>query len=610
MNQILTDNLDAIKIKSPRSAAFLGTYSIKEQPDLSYNTRRKLCVKRHGIALHSFYEPEKEAVKNRELFIAQNPDSSTKSLIILGAGIFYHVKEFQPYYTNLIIFEPDTDLLLSIISQCELQDVLSNCRIILAMNQESELESLKKDGTLKDNEFLIYRHAPSNRFYEAVYNDFTNLLRSKNTSINLKLKILIAGPVYGGSLPVYYYCKKALEELGHEVIGLDFSIHHQAMDFFDKIAVLPENRHKMMSRFAQNLSETILVSAIENEVDLVFGIAQAPFTSGVISELKKRKIITAFWFVEDFRTLLYWQNFAGLYDHFFVIQKDDFYSELKKIGCKNYSYLPMAANLDIHKKISLNADEKELYGSQLSFIGAGYYNRRRAFLSLLNYDFKIWGNDWDLHTSLANLVQSNGRRVSTEETVKIFNASTINLNLHSSSYVEDVNPDGDFVNPRTFEIAASENFQLVDHRSLLTDLYKDDEISTYKSLEDLKTQILYYLNHPDEREKIVKKSYLRTISAHTYKHRMQEMIKIIAVKHSQLSTRKSWEGNRSAYIQRAKAANLPELTTLFSEIGEEDITLEKVIEHIKNRKIPLDRTGGIFVMMQEFWNFAKRKKII
>ena len=44
------------------------------------------------------------------------------------------------------------------------------------------------------------------------------------------------------------------------------------------------------------------------------------------------------------------------------------------------------------------------------------------------------------------------------EAVKIFNASRINLNLHSSPYHLGINPEGDYVNPRTFDLAAAGPF--------------------------------------------------------------------------------------------------------------------------------------------------------
>ena len=65
--------------------------------------------------------------------------------------------------------------------------------------------------------------------------------------------------------------------------------------------------------------------------------------------------------------------------------------------------------------------------------------------------------------------------------MKIYNASKININLHSSLQTTDLVSRGDFVNPRTFELAAAGAFQLVDERSLLGELFGADELATFTS---------------------------------------------------------------------------------------------------------------------------------
>src|SRR6185436_7068680 len=105
------------------------------------------------------------------------------------------------------------------------------------------------------------------------------------------------------------------------------------------------------------------------------------------------------------------------------------------------------------------------------FAGAGYRNRRLAFRSLLDLGLKVWGSDWSGAGVLDAVVQRGGARIDPDELVRIANATDVNLNLHSSTYVDGVEPNGDFVNPRTFELAAAGAFQLVDERALLPSLF-------------------------------------------------------------------------------------------------------------------------------------------
>src|SRR5207244_1404466 len=110
--------------------------------------------------------------------------------------------------------------------------------------------------------------------------------------------------------------------------------------------------------------------------------------------------------------------------------------------------------------------ERAELGAPVGFVGAGYRNRRIAFRPLLDLGLKIWGTEWGGAGQVEAAVQRDGARISTEDTVRIFNATRVNLNLHSSTYVDGVEPRGDFVNPRTFELAAAGAFQLVDRRAL------------------------------------------------------------------------------------------------------------------------------------------------
>ena len=74
----------------------------------------------------------------------------------------------------------------------------------------------------------------------------------------------------------------------------------------------------------------------------------------------------------------------------------------------------------------------------------------------------------------------------------------LNLQRHHSSVSDaDVVAQGDFVNPRTFELAAAGAFQLVDARALLPELFAPGELATFTSLPEMLLGIDYYLAHPE-----------------------------------------------------------------------------------------------------------------
>ena len=271
--------------------------------------------------------------------------------------------------------------------------------------------------------------------------------------------------------------------------------------------------------------------------------------------------------MEDYKLFTYWRQFAPHFDYYFTIQKDEFFQELKKIGAKNYYYLPVAAEPSIHRPLKLSKEEKKYYGSTISFVGAGYYNRRIFFRDLIDYDFKIWGSDWDGETVLKEKIQENGRRVTPEEYVKIFNASLININLHSSTYLTGVDPEGDFVNPRTFEIAATNSIQLVDRRKYLPELFEyNKEILVFSNITELKDLIEKIVKDPEKYKKIAENGYKKVLNFHTYEHRLKEMFDVIGFP---LKTVNFKEGSLDFYL--FKFNSLEEIADYISkkeEVGE------------------------------------------
>lgn len=110
------------------------------------------------------------------------------------------------------------------------------------------------------------------------------------------------------------------------------------------------------------------------------------------------------------------------------------------------------------------------------------------------------------------------------------------MNLHSSIHANKLVSHGDFVNPRTFELAAMGVFQLVDKRQLMPEHFtcsslknprEDAELAVFDSMEELQENILFYLKHPDLREKIAQNAQKRVTSEHTYIHRMKTLLQHI-----------------------------------------------------------------------------------
>jgi len=387
------------------------------------------------------------------------------------------------------------------------------------------------------------------------------------------LRVLLVPPLYGGSLPVARFCGRALAGMGHMVETFEAPDFHGAFTALKGLRVTSERLTHLENAFLGVVSQAILAKVETFEPDLVLALAQAPLGAQALRRLRRDGVPTAMWFVEDWRVFTYWRGYAPLYDFFAVIQEDPFLGELEAVGQPNALYLPLAADPQFHRPLDLTPGERRTWGAQVGFMGAGYPNRRRAFRHLAHHDFKIWGTEWEGDSALARRVQMQGRRVSPEECVKIFNATLVNLNLHSSVQAERLVSGGDFVNPRTFELAACGAFQLVDRRTLLDDLFWSDELATFETMAELEERIQYFLAHPEERVEYARRARARVLAEHTYAHRMEALLAFIAQR------RPDWPAPRKSARAldglpdplRAQVADLLDRLGLGADTGFDDL---------------------------------------
>jgi spore maturation protein CgeB len=431
-------------------------------------------------------------------------------------------------------------------------------------------------------ELLI--HPPVQALSGSRVDEFRRAFLSRRGFDQLRPAIAVVGPMYGGSLPIAQYTVNALRSLKQRVYGYNLSEFFKTFNSFSN--VLRDNRRVsvLQSQYVELLSSLIVESINERPVEIVICLAQAPLSPRALTELRERGIITAMWFVEDYRRFKTWKELARYFDYMFLIQDGEALREVEQAGAGKAVYLPVACDPIIHRPIEVSAEDRERYGSDLSFLGAGYNNRRQMFANLVSYDFKIWGNEWPSCVPFTTLVQEKGRRIEPEEYVKIFNSSKINLNLHSSMERDGVEPNGDFINPRTFELASCGAFQLVDNRTLLPPLFDDSELVTFSDRHDLIQKIDYYLAHPQERAAYAHAGRRRVLAEHTYEHRVKTMLDYIYADRYEQLRAKVENSPWPATLESAK--DFPELRERLKSVYErgDEPTLGNLIADITTGK--------------------------
>ncbi|MCP9456490.1 MAG: glycosyltransferase [Nitrospira sp.] len=492
-------------------------------------SREGTVTAKHGDRwIHSSYDPRKEA---RAWANAQFKEWKDDEVGVgLGVGLLYHVEALASLKQDgrrLAVIVPDVSELKDALDARPLGSWPETIEWIWG-EPEDMARRLADFG--KPLRFMTY--APAAGLHEAIHRAVEAALRRMVASRQSgQLRMAVVGPLYGGSLPIARYVISALESLGHRVTWIDHSIHHTSYERFDSYR---EIRHRltMQNRFVELLSLDTAARLAEDPPDLVLAIAQAPLTAGVLAHLRKKKFLTAMWFVENYRHLTYWQQMASHYDHWFVIQRGECFEAFRRAGAPQVHYLPMAADPQVFYPSPLTDDEQREYGADVSFVGAGYQNRRVLLPCWLSpeWTFKLWGNAWEGAADLTSVLQRGGARIDTQTCRKVFSATTINLNLHSYDG-PSLDPQADFVNPRTFELAACGAFQLVDERSLLPDLFTDQEIVRFRSADEVPHLIRRWLHDHEARRAVAEAARHRVLAHHTYRHRMEELLAVIGLRY-------------------------------------------------------------------------------
>lgn len=596
---------DQSSLEALKTAADLPTkHSRSGRPTLAWR----------GLRLHSSIDPDAEAaalIESSLALLRNDFDRASRQdsvIVILGAGLGYQAavlaKSLQEPLPQIICVEVEESVAKKAIQLAVWQDINLNVKWITGQNCEVSLRRLMTAKTR-----IILDGSASYRMNKPRYDVMRGMLTGSAVP-ERPMRVLIPTPLYGGSLPVARHCAEAVRELGYDVELLDLSTYHPLYERIDQLTKREPHRRSLQGMMTAFLAEVVVARALDWKADLIWAVAQSPLTPTALEELRREGVCTALWFVEDYQVFSYWKQLAPAFDAVFTIQRGPFHEELKRLGVPLVEYLPCAANPRLHFPQELTAEEKNHYGSEVSFVGAGYYNRQQTFARLRLENFKIWGNDWPEGSPCARWVQDGQRRISTAETAKIYSASAVNLNLHSSQNHPGVNPHGDFVNPRTFEIAACGGFQLVDHRSELPELLKPGrEVVTFESVDEIPALLNRYASDPDARAQIAESARARVLREHTYSHRMRQALQSLENKFPRLKARKRGPNYVSSLIEAAgDDAELIDFLHRFNP--EDEVDLDTIVSRIETGKGNLSRPEALFLLMKEFRDWGREKGVI
>ena len=261
------------------------------------------------------------------------------------------------------------------------------------------------------------------------------------------------------------YCRRAMSELVRD--GLLGSVEH----------LLPQQLSKMDQK------QFDLVLFIDDGLDYAIPVFDCP---------------SGFWAIDTHLNFARSLSKSRQATWTFAAQKNGA-SELQKSGISQVVWLPLACDPLRHGKQDVQPQ------FDVSFVGNIFPGPRSELIKFVqtNYPRSFVGQKYF------------------EEMAEIYSASRMVFN-------RSINND---VNMRVFEGLCSGTLLVTDDLAThgLSDLFENGvHLATYRSVEELKETVDYFLAHEDERAAIAAEGRREVLAHHTYRHRMLTMLECIS----------------------------------------------------------------------------------
>jgi spore maturation protein CgeB len=331
------------------------------------------------------------------------------------------------------------------------------------------------------------------------------------------VKVLIFGEDYPDSLARNVAC--GFEDIGHEI----HSVHHTLLSFGGKRWIARLRLAYYARRFFPRLDRRFHLALVRHaatvQPDLVVVVRTVP--PRIIEEIKRvTSAVVVFWFPDAISNLGRQEMLQAPYDALFFKDRVMVETFRQKLGLTTF-LLQEGCNPRWHVRPSLTPEERTFYGCDLTVAGNAYAYRARMLENFLDYDVKLWGGDWPIWLESPARRFHQRRYVAELDKAKAYNAAKIVLNTMHYAEIEGFNA-------RLFEAAGCGGFQIIDWKACLQDYFEPErEVVTFRTLEELKEKVAFYLRHDAERQVIANRAYDRAHAEHTYAHRARQMLTLL-----------------------------------------------------------------------------------
>jgi hypothetical protein len=211
------------------------------------------------------------------------------------------------------------------------------------------------------------------------------------------------------------------------------------------------------------------------------------------------------------------RDYVPYIDHFF--ETEGHYVRTNPMGFRHTHHLPFAANPRIHNNQN-RAREDKLY-----FCGAWTQKRDEIFSQIHDYPMVLKGWHWNRLSHPGAATEIHSGTVAIDAQAADYNRYRMVFNLHQ---VE--NNHFGALNMRTFEAPACGAALLSDDRAELPLMLEPErEVMVYTGIEDLRETLMRARQDTAWVNAIAAAGHRRVLQEHTYRHRMEKVLEVIAL---------------------------------------------------------------------------------
>lgn len=338
------------------------------------------------------------------------------------------------------------------------------------------------------------------------------------------MNIVVVGCFYNEAFALHI--SETLGTMGNVVFNFDVDvkkinpkkiINNQIIKISNSIIALADNLSYLRNLRLKKFLELVY----SNKIDLII-VCYDYFLPNEIKELKRvtnAKIVL--WYPDSIASFSKALFMNSDYDALFF--KDPYIIHaLKDILKMPIYYLPEAFNPNKHYVPDDDINVDTSYACDITTAGNMHSYRTAFFSNLTEYSIKLWGYsppNWLNNSLITDMYQ--GRPVNNIEKVLAFRNAKVVLNnlLYSEIWG---------VNVRCFEAAGIGAFQMIDWRPNINHLFEENkEIICFRSIDELKNKLDYWLPRDEDRKVIAKAGQKRAFLEHTYTHRLNLLLNTV-----------------------------------------------------------------------------------